>query len=1072
MNSMSSSILQTAALQSALLESPNFPSIATDPQGVIQIFSKGAERMLGYTSTEVVNKIHLADLAEKKSLSTRATALNLTWTGGVQDSFAVMVSHAAKGQEDVYGLTYIRNDGVRLVVQVTAMALRDESKSIIGYLFVNTELKPNSIDAMWRANLDAMWQESEARYSTLCDMGVMGIYSCDKSGVIQKFNSRAAGLWGREPVLGELGELYCGSFKMMQMDNTPMPHDQGPMADIVSGRVTEVRDHEILIERPDGTRIAVMVNIRRIQNEHGEMTGAINCFNDITQRRKTDAQLRHNEDTFVNLIEKSPFGVCVIDAQFRIYQLSSGTKKLFSSTDSLIGQDYAQFLRSLWPEPFASDAIAWHRHTLETGEPSAVLNFTQQRQDNGQFETYEWMLERIVLPDGQWGVVCYFYNHTEREKAGFALRESEERYRTLFNSIDEGYCIIDLQFDEHGKAVDWRYVEVNPSFEKHTGMSAVVGKRIRECIANHEEYWFEIYGRVAKTGEPIRFVNAAKAMDRWFDLYAFRIGGEGSTKVAVLFRDITEHKLAENALRESEQRYRNLFSSIDEGYCIIEMIFDEHEVPIDYLFLEVNPSFERQAGIVNVTGKRVRELIPDLEHHWLEALGKVALTGQSVRFENEAKALGKWFDVYACRVNDPHKRKVAVVFNDISDRKRNELNLKNAIAVAESASRAKSDFLSKMSHELRTPLNAILGFAQLLERGSPLPTGTQTIRVHEILKAGWYLLDLINEILDLAVIESGKVVLARESVPLMEVLLECQSTVEPQARTRDIQISLVPSTLPYFVSADRTRVKQIVLNLLSNAIKYNHPHGNVEIKCAARGNDRVRISVKDNGPGLPPDKLNQLFQPFNRLGQEMGTQVGTGIGLMVAKQLVELMGGTVGVESTVGMGCEFWIELMRDAHLPEVDHSLLAEAISPDQENVGTNLKSPHTLLYVEDNLANLMLVQQILEYHSQIRLLTANDGDYGIQLARTRLPDIILMDIHLPGMSGLEALKVLRADPVTSHIPIIALTANAMAGDIEGGLREGFFRYITKPIKVNEFMNALDDALTFVESHQQVVAG
>ena len=246
--------------------------------------------------------------------------------------------------------------------------------------------------------------------------------------------------------------------------------------------------------------------------------------------------------------------------------------------------------------------------------------------------------------------------------------------------------------------------------------------------------------------------------------------------------------------------------------------------------------------------------------------------------------------------------------------------------MAEKANLAKSIFLSSMSHELRTPLNAILGFAQLLEAGSPPPTPTQIARLQQIIKAGWYLLELINEILDLALIESGRLSLSREPVSLTEVMRECQAMIESQAQQRGIHVSFLPFDNTWFANADRTRVKQVLINLLSNAIKYNREHGTVEVSCTAIAPERIRISIKDSGAGLPPEKLVQLFQPFNRLGQENGSEEGTGIGLVVTKQLVELMGGTIGVESTVGVGSEFWIELIRDV-TPQLaaGHSMPAE---------------------------------------------------------------------------------------------------------------------------------------------------
>ena len=237
------------------------------------------------------------------------------------------------------------------------------------------------------------------------------------------------------------------------------------------------------------------------------------------------------------------------------------------------------------------------------------------------------------------------------------------------------------------------------------------------------------------------------------------------------------------------------------------------------------------------------------------------------------------------------------------------VELESARSVAEKANLAKSEFLSSMSHELRSPLNAILGFAQLMETGSPLPTPDQKANIDQILQAGWYLLELINEILDLALIESGRLSLSLEPMSLVDVMLECQAMIEPQAQKSGILMSFPRFEIPHFVVADRTRVKQVLINLLSNAIKYNRAQGAVEVTCGAGAAKRIRISVQDTGEGLSPEKLAQLFQPFNRLGKEAGIEEGTGIGLMVSKRLVELMKGEIGVESTVGKGSVFWIEL-------------------------------------------------------------------------------------------------------------------------------------------------------------------
>jgi len=398
---------------------------------------------------------------------------------------------------------------------------------------------------------------------------------------------------------------------------------------------------------------------------------------------------------------------------------------------------------------------------------------------------------------------------------------------------------------------------------------------------------------------------------------------------------------------------------------------------------------------------------------------------------------------------------------DNSIRKLAETELHQAMVQADKANQAKSVFLSSMSHELRTPLNAILGFAQLIQSGSPLPTPSQKRSIDQILKAGWYLLDLINEVLDLALIESGKLSLSTEPVSLIEVLKECRIMVEAQALQRKISVTFPDFDIAHFVKVDRTRLKQVIINLLTNAIKYNRIGGTVLVSCIVKPTGRIRICIEDSGQGLSAKDIDQLFQPFNRLGQEMSGQEGTGIGLVTAKRLIELMEGAIGVESDVGNGSVFWIELNLTHERQEVIEAVESEVIAPVKVHDASKWRN---VLYIEDNPANLMLVEDLIARQPDIRLLTATDGNRGIEITRASLPDMILMDINLPGISGLQAMKILREDPATMHIPIVALSGNAIPRDIRKGLKAGFFRYLTKPINVSEFMNTLNVTLKFAK--------
>ena len=809
-------LLKAGDLQSAIFNSANFSSIATDAKGVIQIFNVGAERMLGYTAAEVLNKITPADISDPQEVIARAKALSAELATPINPGFEALVFKASRGIEDIYELTYIRKDGSRFPAVVSVTALRDAQDAIIGYLLIGT-------DNTARKEAEAALLKAGALQSAIFNSANFSSIATDAKGVIQIFNVGAERMLGytAAEVLNKITpadisdpqEVIARAKALSAELATPINPGFEALVFKASRGIEDI--YELTYIRKDGSRFPAVVSVTALRDATGGIIGYLLIGTDNTARKQIEAEQQK------------------LDQRLRDQQFY--TRSLIESN---------------------SDAIM-------TTDPLGIITDVNKQME----ELIECTRDELIGAPFK-----NYFTDPERAAAAIKLVLSEK------------------------KVTDYELTAC-----------ARDGKRTDVSI------------------------NATTLYDRDRTLKG----------VFASARDVTERKRNERALQETN------------------------------------------------------------------------------------------------------------------------VELESAKSAAEKANLAKSDFLSSMSHELRSPLNAILGFAQLMDTSAPLPTDSQKESIGQILQAGWHLLKLINEILDLAVIESGKASLSPESVSLADVMSECQAMMEPQAQQRGIRMTFPQFEHPIFVSADRTRLKQIVINLLSNAIKYNKEQGTVIVACAISASDRIRISIADTGAGLSPEKLAQLFQPFNRLGQEAGTVAGTGIGLVVTKRLAELMNGVLGVESTVGVGSVFWCELFSStAPRLIVDHietALFEESpVTP-----GAPLR---TLLCVEDNPANMMLVEQLIARRPDIQLLTAMTGTRGIEIARAKLPTVILMDINLPGISGLKVLELLRADPATAHIPVVALSANAMPRDIETGLEMGFFRYLTKPIKVKEFMDTLNEALEFAE--------
>jgi PAS domain S-box-containing protein len=523
------------------------------------------------------------------------------------------------------------------------------------------------------------------------------------------------------------------------------------------------------------------------------------------------------------------------------------------------------------------------------------------------------------------------------------------------------------------------------------------------------------------------------------------------TGILGIGRDITERKRAEDALRKSEERYRTLFDGVPIGLCRVAPGGEILEANAAFVKMLRYPDRETLLG----TNARGLSLDPEERARWTERLlreGEVAnVEGQLRAYDGSVvgvRASGR--AVFGASGRVSHFEEAV---EDVTLSRQVEEEARRA-REAERASQAKSEFLSRMSHELRTPLNAILGFAQLMEMDAAQLAPEHRESLQHILKGGRHLLDLINEVLDIARIETGRMGISLEPVSLQEVTREALDLINPMALRAGVRLRTDPAApSERYVLADRQRIKQVLLNLLSNAVKYNQPGGTVTLSSGEAPDGRVRISVGDTGHGISPEKMAQLFVPFERLGAEQTGVEGTGLGLALSKRLVEAMGGALGVRSVVGQGSTFWVDLA-----PATDPGEQARQTAPRAELAA--FPRTRVLLYVEDNLSNLELIKRLLAPHPDVRLIPAMQGRLGLELARQHRPDLILLDVQLPDIDGGEVLWRLRADPETREIPIVVLSADATPAQVDRMRAAGARAYLTKPFDIKRLVELLNEIL------------
>jgi len=816
--------------------------------------------------------------------------------------------------------------------------------------------------------------------------------------------------------------------------------------------------YDVMVRVKDERLITIDFSLAPLLDAEGQVEYLIPSGIDITDRKQTEhaleesrAQVQRQLAEIETIYQSAPIGLGVLDTDLRFVRIN---QRLAEINGFSVEEHIGRTVRELLPE-LADTAEQTLRPILTNGEPLLNVEIVGETPAQPGVQRV-WMENFLPLKDGDRviGINTVCEEITERKRIEAALRESEANFRNMADTAPvmiwvtdaSGYCTYlsqtwyDFTGQTEATGLGYGWLDaVHPDDYEST--------RDTFLQANQQRIGFRLEYRLRNQ----------EGVYHWaIDAASPRFGGDGEFKGYVgSVLDISDRKQVEAALHNSEERYRTLFESMEDGFCVVEVLLDEANTPVDYRFLEINPAFERQTGLQQAEGKTARELLPDLEDFWIKTYGSVALTGKALRFENGSEVMQRWFDVYACRVGNPDKRKVAILFREISDRKAMEVHREQLLhqeqaarEAAERANRMKDEFLAVLSHELRTPLNPILGWSKLLQSPQVNPQKLQQ-GLTTIERNAKQQVQLIDDLLDVSRIIRGQLTLNFEPITLSDPIMAALETVRLAVEAKHIQLKVFMESNVGQVRGDSVRLQQVVWNLLTNAIKFTPSGGRVTVQLA-QVERYAQIKVSDTGKGIEAEFLPHVFELFRQQDSSTTRQFGgLGLGLAIVRQIVEAHGGTIAADSDgEGHGAVFTVQLPMMTTLAARPPDALPKP-SPSFENL--------QILVVDDEVDSLELVRVLLEEEGA-RVQAVTSPTDALRLLTQTSFNLLISDIGMPELDGYAFIRQVRTlTPLSKReIPAIALTAYAGETNQNQILAAGFQTHLAKPIELQQLLDAI----------------